>query len=120
MTVMDSEKSSNLLKAFALLNALQKNLPDGSSIRETFVEEFHKALDCIQRAGFEVDEFRIPADKVTPTLYTDTDKGTVKALSREKFIDRAFLLTRMDYVLGFFSLAMQDPPAKIGFSKTSR
>jgi len=40
-----------------------------------------------------------------------------KSYSKEKYVDRAFMLTKLDAILSYFEIITSEKPRRIGFTK---
>ena len=112
---MAEDKQDALVRAFATLSALRKNVDQIGAISEKYVREFHTVLDRLESIGIDVSEFRIPHSEITPHVRSVV--GGVRHYSEEKYVDRAYMLTKMDAILGYFEIITSDKPRKIGFTK---
>jgi hypothetical protein len=77
-------------RAFHNLASLRSNLPKGY-INRKYADQLHHGLDQLERAGYDVDEWRVP--------HSTRD------------LEHQDLAIRLDAVLGYFS----NPQEKIGF-----
>jgi hypothetical protein len=88
-----------LARGFGILRGLKPNLPGWNPISATFVEDFHRALDHLAAAGLEVDEYRIPPDKLFRRLTSYNELTGTKRYTDDFQVDKFFLRTRIDSVL---------------------
>jgi len=78
-------------------------------------------LTKLEGIGIDVSEFRIPDSEVVPRLTairTLTFRNGPKAgadYSKEKYVDRSFILTKLDAILGYFEIITSEKPKRIGF-----
>lgn len=112
---MTKNSQDELARAYAMLSALRKNIAQMSDVTEAYVREFHSVLDKLDRIGIDVTEFRIPDSAVQPRITAMFIDGT-KSYSEEKYVDKPFILTKLDAVLGYFEIITSDKPKKMGFS----
>ena len=124
---MTKNSQDELKRAYPMLSSLQKNIAQMTeySVEEKFVREFHAVLDRLEGIGMEVAEYRIPDSEVKPKVtgvspvsYIGGGGGHV-SYSEEKYVERSFILTKLDAILGYLdSLTSDKPekPKKMGFS----
>ena len=116
-----NNSQDELIRAYAILKSLRSNISQINSavIKETFVSEFHDALEKLTSIGIDVSEFRIPDSQLarirdssimvagsSPIIYT-----------KERYVDKTYFLTKMDAVLGYFDIIMSPEPKRMGFRK---
>ena len=112
-----------LARAHETLLALQKNieLMTDPNVQEIYVREFHGVLDRLEGIEIDVAEFRIPDSEVQPKIdrpITRTaNRGDIIHYSKEKYVERSFILTKLDAILDYFEIITSEKPRKIGFSK---
>jgi len=111
-----------LARAYAMLSALRQNISQIKDYRveEKYVDEFHNVLNKLESVGIETAEFRIPDSLVKPILrasWIDGDGTSRDRYSEEKYIERSFILTKIDAVLGYFEIITSEKPRRIGFRK---
>lgn len=116
---MTSDHTDKLRRAFARLSALKENLPAGL-VSESFVTEYHEALQHVENCGFDVTEFKIQPSHVNPRVTSFNYLSGRKTYSDTRYVDRNFLLTKLSAVLSFFQMTLDsqdDAPApqSIGF-----
>jgi hypothetical protein len=120
-----AENNSDLFaRAFATLTSLRANIDrmPGVNIPEIYVSEFHTVLDKLAGIALDIADFRIPNSEVRPRV-TSINTLTFHQLkqsrtySEEKYVDKPFILTKIDAILGYFELTMSDKPRNIGFRK---
>ena len=119
---MGENKQDELARAYAMLSSLRKNIGQMSdySIPETYVREFHTVLDRLTGIGINVSEFRIPDSAVQPKITSRGRGGNgVERISysKEKYVERSFILTKLDAILGYFEIITSEKPRSIGFSR---
>jgi hypothetical protein len=91
-----------------------------SSVEEIYVKEYHSVLDKLKKIGIETVEFRVDDSLVKQRNtggWKDFGSGeTHTSYSKEKYVERAFLLTKIDTVLGYFEILTSEKPKSIGFN----
>ncbi|HEY9140178.1 MAG TPA: hypothetical protein VIN93_04765 [Bryobacteraceae bacterium] len=109
-------------EAYARLNSLKTNLPEGYEVQEKYVTEFHAILDMLESAtGYDLANFRVPSSEVRPKVVAVRRAGYRQSAaavhhSRDNWCERRFLLMKIDGVLNYFTYqAPQEPPRIIGF-----
>ena len=115
---MKKDNQDTLARAYAMLQSLRQNVDKLTSVEEIYVNEYHAALDILENTGIDVTQFRIPPSEVQPRLtswYYDGSE-TPGAYSKEKYVPKELLLTKLDAVLLYFDITHSEEPRKIGFS----
>ncbi|HJX69641.1 MAG TPA: hypothetical protein VJ441_00945, partial [Dehalococcoidia bacterium] len=124
--VMTKNNQDTLARAFAMLSSLRENIANMSSnsVPETYVHEFHAELTRLEGIGIDISQFRIPESEVRPIVidvspvnYLGVGGGGGQATySKEKYVQRPFILTKLDAILKYFEIITSEKPKKIGFS----
>lgn len=115
---MAENKQDILIRAYAMLQSLRKNIDlIPSNIEEKYVKEFHSALDRLQTIGIDVTEFRISDSEIKPRLWSKNFDTGEKRYSHEKYVDKPLILTKLDAILGYFEITTAEKPKTIGFHK---
>ena len=115
---MAENKQDALARAYTMLSSLRKNIDQIGAVPEKYVREFHVVLDRIDGIGIDVSEFRIPDSEVQPRVtMTSFESGPLHSYSKEKYVDKSFILTKLDAILGYFEIITSEKPRKMGFSK---
>jgi hypothetical protein len=114
---MEKNNEDEILRAYSILKALRENIDQIGSIPEKYVREYHTVLDKLESSsGINLSEFRIPDSEIQPSLRAFTPgKGAV--YSSEKYAARAYMLTKMDALLGYFNTITSEKPRSVGFHK---
>ena len=97
---------TSIKQAYSRLLALKDNLPQVFQADGTYVDEFHSILDTLQRESEQdLSAFRVPASEMMKQSSGGNDiSGKVYYTGRKECL-RAFLMMRIDGVLGFFALS---------------
>ena len=118
---MATNKQDILARAYAMLSSLRKNIGETAShnVPEKYVHEFHTVLNKLEGIGLDIAEFRIPDSAVKPRITASWMEGAIpkESYSEEKYVERSFILTQLDAILGYFEIITSEKPRKIGFSK---
>lgn len=114
---MTKNKEDVLARAFATLSSLRKNIDQRTaySVKETYVREFHAVLDKLEGVEIDVTEFRIPDSQVTPRVQIWNYGGGRDSYSKEKYVERVLILTKLDAILGYFEIITSGKPRRIGY-----
>ncbi len=116
---MEKNAQDELARAYARLSALRNNIDKMKeySIPEKYVEEFHTVLDRIKGIGIDTSEFRVPDSEVKPrvTMTIHGSGGAERIYSEEKYVDKPFILSKLDAILSYFEIITSEKPKKIGF-----
>ena len=107
-----------IIRTYARLTALKSNIEKiNSPIDEKYVIEFHLILEKLAYLwGKDLSEFKVSDSYVKQHLRTVHMDGA-RTFSEKKYVDRAFLLSKMDAVLSYFELSNSKEPPHIGFRK---
>ncbi|HEX9897260.1 MAG TPA: hypothetical protein VGA85_06350 [Dehalococcoidales bacterium] len=121
---MIQDNNDKVTRAYATLISLRKNIGEIPNIKipETFVREYHNVLDNLQKTGVDLIEFRVPDSEVQPVdtaMHIINNGKTVSRpiYTKEKYVDKPFLLTKLDAILGYFARLTADKPRSMGFRK---
>ena len=117
---MTKNKQDALARAYATLSSLRKNIDQMTvySVEETYVREFHTALDKLESIGIDISEFRIPDSEVKPrTKASMYERGRKIWSAEDVCVERSFILTKLDAILGYFEIITSEKPRRIGFPK---
>jgi len=121
---MAENKQDIFARAFSELSSLRKNIGQMTTERvlEMYVTEYHTVLDKLEGIKIETSEFRIPDSAVQPRVTASWLEGekSYKSYSEEKYVDKSFILTKIDAILGYFEIITSEKPRKIGYSKPDR
>jgi hypothetical protein len=113
---MTKNSQDELARAYAMLSSLRKNIEQmTSTIPETYVHEFHKVLDKLEGIGIDVSDFRVPHTEVTPKITSLNVITGEKDWSDERYVDKPYLLTKIDAILGYFEIITSEKPKRLGF-----
>ena len=128
---MTENKQDELARAYATLLSLQKNISRMKieHVPEIYVNEYHTVLDRLEDVGIIVAGFRIPDSEVGPkntdffpsgrsirggSSGSSGSRGSL-SYSKEKYVDKSFILTKLDAILGYFEIITSEKPSSIGF-----
>ena len=116
---MTKNSQDELARAYATLSSLRKNIDKMATydIPEKYVNEFHSVLIRLQSIGIGVSEFWIPNSEVQPRITASFGDGT-RSYTEEKYVDKPYLLTKIDAILSYFEIITSEKPKKMGFSTT--
>ena len=121
---MGKDLQDTFARAFTTLSSLRNNVSQMTSkVPETYVHKFHTVLDKLEGISIDVAEYRIPGSEVNSKV---TDVGPTSYLggggekshvsySKEKYVDKSFILTKLDAILGYFEIITSEKPSSIGF-----
>ncbi len=104
-----------LRRAFSILNSLKQNVPQNHEISEKYVIEYHRVLEELQKQGIDIQEFKIEPAQVKPRLISSNSLTGERTYSEGKYIERSFFLMKLDSLLGYFTLTIEDRKPQIGF-----
>ena len=114
---MEENKQDKLARAYATLKSLRNNIAEMTNVTELYVNELHTVLIRLQGIGMDVSEFFIPDSAVKPRITVMTSNGP--RYSDEKYVDKYFILTKLDAILGYFEIITSEKPRRIGFTKSN-
>ena len=101
--------------AWAKFDAMYKNLPN--MVTENHVGDFHQILGLLTEAsGEDLESFQVPESRIGRRVTSFNMLSGSKTYSEERYCEKAYLLTQMDAVRGYFA-NLYPTPAKppIGF-----
>jgi hypothetical protein len=109
------DMNDQLTRAWAQLQSLRSNLPDGSQVHEKYVAEYHAVLELLEEAaGQALRDFCVPAMEVRPRVISVTPRRV--NYSNEAWCDRSYLVMKIDGVLNFFTFSEDPKQKRIGFA----
>jgi len=124
---MTENKQDALARVYATLSSLRKNIGEIKeySVSERYVREFHAVLDRLEGTGIDVSEFRIPDSELkhhdaVASMYVGGERISPYKPSEEKYVDKSFILIKLDAILGYFEITMSEKPRQIGFPKPEK
>ena len=118
---MTQNNSDVVARAYVTLASLRKNIDQiNRSIPEKYVQEYHTVLDKLTGIGLDITEFRIPDSELQPEdiaihVISFPKSESPPKYSKEKYVDKPFILTKIDAILGYFEFTMSEKPRNIGF-----
>jgi hypothetical protein len=106
-----ADRDDKLRRAFARLQAIQRNVPGPPNrvVEYGLIEEYHGALGHLRDLGYDVAEFMIPQGQIERSEVS----GTL-------YVRREVFLTKVDTALGYFEMEQQEPKPTIGFRGSSQ
>ncbi len=118
---MQEKNQDSLERAYATLKAMKSNINGITTIYgvpEKYISQYHAALDMLEGTGIDVTQFRIPPSEVQhcETIPTVSYPGQPKEYTKEKYVTKGLLLTKLDTILMYFDLTHSDEPRRIGFT----
>ena len=113
---MADNSQDTLIRAFTTLSSLRKNIDQMDyGVQDTYMHEYHTVLDRLENIGMDISEFRIPDSEVKPRVTSISYRG--RTYSEEKYVNKPFILTKLDAILGYFEIITSEKPRKMGFTK---
>jgi hypothetical protein len=106
----EADASDKVKRAFVRLKTIRDNIPMDLDVYEPLVHEYSEALRDLSDVGYDIEEFEIPQQWFDRRVVARSTVKTVYAKHRS--VNRALFLTKLDAVLGYFSLARE----QIGFT----
>jgi hypothetical protein len=76
----------------------------------------------VESIGIDVAEFRILDSELkhrdtAASMYVGGERISSYKPSEEKYVDKSFILTKLDAILGCFEIIAFEKPRRIGFTK---
>ncbi len=120
---MTENNQDTFTRAYTTLLSLRKNIDRmiTNNVPETYVREFHAALTKLEGIVKDVSEFRIPDSAVQPIIggpVSNVTGESIKHYSKEKYVNKSFILIKLDAILGYFEIITSEKPRRIGFTKS--
>jgi predicted nucleotide-binding protein len=111
---MTKNSQDELIRAYTNLKALRDRIAEITTVRDTYVNEFHSTLIRLQDIGIGISEFWIPDSEITPRVesirtLTFDDRPSGPTYSEEKYVDRSYILMKIDSILGYLENATSLP-----------
>ena len=109
-----------IAKAFSMLSSLKQNIPNNYQVDQSWVEDFHTALQQIESAtGASLQEFRVSPQELKREKSGGNYVTGEVHYSGRTVVERTRLMLKVDAVLGFFQYEQDKPTkGKLGFSKS--
>jgi hypothetical protein len=124
---MKENEKDKLRRAYATLTSLRDNIAElQQQVHEKYVTEYHKALDILQGIGIDVEQFRIGESqlqrKPMPGIRVSYPAIPARPLdySNERYVDKQYLLMKLDEILTYFETTHSEEPRPMGFSAPDR
>ena len=114
---MPSASQSTLIQVFRILKSLRKIISTPQQIEETYVREFHNALNMLESLGQNVKDFYIPDSEMKPRLIAIKSSGQ-RSYSHEKYVSSELLLSKLDDLLFSFNIDYADEKVVVSFDKS--
>jgi hypothetical protein len=99
---MATNNQDELARAYTMLSSLRKNVAEMTEVAGMYVQEFHAVLDRLEKADIDVTEFRISG-------------RAMYFVGGRSYVDKPFILTKLDALLGYFEIIAAEKPRSIGF-----
>ncbi len=114
---MADARQDALNRAFSLLSAQLAALNEYrySHVNERWGRDYHAALDILERAGFDVADFRVNPSDVAPIAEQRGYMTRQIRYSEDRKIDRLLFLSKLQAIVSYFQLADVQPPRVLGF-----
>jgi hypothetical protein len=106
-------------RAHERVSALRANLPEGPTVHERYVTEYHQALRHLAALGYDVEEFKVPGTWIQLWVFSALPSASAPATYRPRFVERGLFLAKLDAVLECFTVP-QEPHQGIGFRPPSK
>lgn len=101
-------KQNDIKKSYSYLVSLKETLPDNDPIHERFANTYNDQIGRLISLGFnDLEEFKVPSHEIKHSQMSGT------MFSKEKYVDRNFLLMKINAILNFFTVSSEDK--EIGF-----
>ena len=117
---MIENKQDELDRAYTMLLSLRENIDSmtTNSIQEKYVHRFHDVLDRLGGIDIDVTEYRVLDSEIAPVrtsipVFSFGTESTGKvSYSKEKYVDKSFILIKLDAILGYLDSLTSDKPEK--------
>ena len=98
------KKTDVIMRAYARLKSLKGNLPKTTVLREKYVDEYSAVVSSLEKAGYELSEFKIPSSEVKPRVTSSNYITGETTYSDYNTVERCYLLVKLDGLLSYFEL----------------
>lgn len=116
---MATNKQDKLARAYATLSSLRKNIDQVYDVTPRYVAEFHSVLTNLEKIGINLSEFRIPDSEIKPRVASLNYLTGETRYTEEKYVDKSYLLFKIDAILSYFEIVTAEKPRRIGFTKSN-
>ena len=108
--------SFRIAEALARLKALRANLPDHDEVEPKYARELHEIIALLEAdSGSDLGSFRVPASEIRPIIVGGNAITGHVDYSEEPYVERAYLLMKIDGVIGLFEILGSQERTRIGF-----
>ncbi len=107
-----------ILRSYSLLSSLKENIPDTFEISETWVKEYHEAIDKLEAAtGLGLQEFRVPHECLYRSVSSYNYLSHETTYRKGLWCERSILMHKLMAVLTYFTGLQSDQDKRIGFNQ---
>lgn len=115
----ENDQADALVRAYSRLVSLRDVL-NGLTVghvAQSYIDEFHGALDRLKGVGVDVEEFRVTPAAIQRPGSSSYMGGAAafRATRGDPYVDRALLLSKLGAVIGYFEMSTSEPKRPIGF-----
>jgi len=113
---MENDAEDRIIRLYSRLLALRRNVPEEIQVHEKYGKEYNDAVDDFENElGTDLDEFRMPLREFKTIVAKKTP--TTTSYTKEKYLERAFLLTKLDSLIAYIEVKYLAPEQRnIGFA----
>lgn len=110
-----------LLHSYSIISSLKINIPDGYEINDTWVREYHSALEKMEKElALDLTDFKVPSEEVKRSVASSNYISGKVSYRDGLWCKRAILMHKVDSVLAYFSGLQSGEERKIGFRPPGR
>jgi len=110
------KNGDQILRGYAIINSLQKNVPEGYEVPEIWVREFHSAIDKIEKSlGIDLSDFRVQGSDLKRSVASSNYLTKQVSYREGLWCRREVLIHKIDSVLVYFTGLQSGKKKNIGF-----
>ena len=100
--MLTMDPGDKIARAYSRIDALKNSLKDCALIKETYVREYHEALQHLADIGFDIKEFMIPQSAVSRIQVGGNYLTREVTYSDERYVEGALFMSKLNAVLTYF------------------
>src|ERR1051326_6337492 len=107
-----------ILRSYSILSSLKENIPKGHEISDTWVNEYHSALEKLELSiGIDLSEFKVPREQIVKSVSGGNYLTGEVTYALGLWCERSILIHKLNSVLTYFTGLQSGGEKKIGFHR---